>query len=112
MSTTDSLVRAVLLVVAVVLLVPLLLMLFMMPLAGFGHMGWAGTGGAGWPWLLMWGSLLVLVIGGGYLLYGAIARSDDRYPDAAIEELRTAYARGEIDTEEFEERRERLQRTE
>lgn len=110
MSTTDSLVRAVVLVAAVVLLVPLLMMLFMMPLAGFGHMGWTGTTGMGWSWLLGWATVLLIVLAGGYLLSRALVRSDGS--DAALQELRTAYARGEMDTEEFEERRERLQRTE
>ncbi|MDL5362576.1 SHOCT domain-containing protein [Halalkalicoccus sp. NIPERK01] len=112
MPTTDSLVRAVVLVAIVVLLAPLLMMLFMMPLVGFGHMGWAGTAGTGWPWLLGWASVLLIVLVGGYLLYGALGGSDERESDAAIAELRTAYARGEMSTEEFEERRELLQRTE
>jgi putative membrane protein len=109
MSTTDSFVRAALLVIAVVLLVPLLMMLFMLPLVGFGHMGWAGAGGTVWPWVF-WAVAFLVVLGGGYLLYGAVA--DVNGEDAAMAELRSAYARGEIDTEEFEERHERLRRTE
>lgn len=104
MSTAGSLVRATVLVAVAVLLVSLLVMPFVLPFAGFGHMGSAGTGGTVWPWLF-WAIVL-----GGYLLHGTIAGSGEA--NAAIAELRSTYARGEIDTEAFEERRERLQRTE
>lgn len=107
MTTADSLVRAAVLVAAV-LLVPVLMLAFVLPFAGFGHVGSAGTGGTVRP-LLLWPIVLV-VLGGGYLLYGTIAGSGGE--DGAIAELRSTYARGEIDTGEFEERRERLQRTE
>lgn len=107
-TTTDSLVRAVVLIVALLVLVPLVMMMFAFPFMGFGHMGWAdGTGAMGvWSWLM---PLIALVIlgAGGYLLYGALSGSRT---DPALEELRSAYARGDIDDEEFENRRERLRR--
>jgi putative membrane protein len=112
MPTTDSLMRAVLIIVAVLLLVPFVMMLVTMPLLGFSHMGWAGTTGATWPWLLMWIVLLIVTLGGSYLLYKGVVRSTKQAPDAALTELRRTYARGDISTDEFEERRERLQRTE
>lgn len=116
MSTTDPLVRTLLIVVAVLLLVPFLLMTFMIPLMGlwgWGH-AWNGGvwGGAGTTWmsLLMWLVVLSIVGGLGYLLYRAIHRPLEGETDPAIEELRIAYARGELSDEEYEERRERLQR--
>lgn len=67
---------------------------------GDGHMmdGWMG----GWVWG-WWGLVLVLLIG---LLVAAVilaGRHNDR--DDALATLRERYARGEIDDEEFEERR-------
>ncbi|AFK19605.1 SHOCT domain-containing protein [Haloferax mediterranei ATCC 33500] len=81
---------------------------------GWMHDTWmhGGTGG-GVPWW-MWGmgllgQLLVLavLIGGGVLLFRAV--SNDGHDDA-LSELRSAYARGDIDDEEFERRRARLER--
>lgn len=104
-TTTDSVLRVVSLLVVLLLAVPLVMMVAMIPLmtAGTGAMGTMGV----WGWV---GPLIALVglAVGGYLLYGAVSGPEN---DAAIEELRRTYARGEIDTEEFEERRERLQRT-
>lgn len=104
-TTTDSLVRAVLLIVVLLLAVPLVMMAAMIPFmaSGAGAMGIMGA----WGWI---GPLIALVVlaAGGYLLYGAVSGSGN---DAAVEELRRTYARGEIDTDEFEERRERLQRS-
>lgn len=116
MSSEDTLLRTLLVVIAAILLVPFLMMVFMMPMMGmwgWGHMWdggmWNGTG-ATWMWLLMWLIGLAIVVGLGYLLYRAIRRPADRGTDTALEELRIAYARGELSDEEFEERRERLQR--
>lgn len=114
MSSNDQLLRIILIVAAVVLLVPFLVMVVMMPVMGmwgWGHMGDAGMwGGAGWTWLLMWLTVLAVVLGVGYLLYRGIQRTGGRSEDAALEELRVAYARGDLTDEEFETRRERLQR--
>ncbi|WP_158055264.1 SHOCT domain-containing protein [Halorussus halophilus] len=120
MSTTDntpSLGTLVLLAIALLVLLPALTM-------GFGMMGWGGMMGPGmWgyggnvpTWMLIMGFLgpllfLLVLVGGGYLLFKGV-RSDISGNDPAIEELRTAYARGDISDEEFEERRERLQRDE
>lgn len=115
MSTDDSLVRTIVIVIAAILLLPLLMMALMMPFMGMwgaGHMGdgmWNGAGGS-WLWILTSLIPLVLIVGGGYLLYGALQGSDVGTEDAALEELRVAYARGELSDEEFEERRERLRR--
>jgi putative membrane protein len=77
------------------------------------HDSWMGSGTmgptSGW-WLLVavvWRLLLlVALIGGGYLLYRAVAA--DR-ADSAVRELRQAYARGDLSEEEYERRRDRLE---
>ena len=116
MSTTDSLGRTILVGVAafvlVAVLVPLLVMGLAMPMMGFGMGFWNGTPGATWPWLLAWAVHLALFLGVGYVLYRALRGSAGRRLDPALEELRAAYARGDISSEEFEERRERLERGE
>ncbi|MFB6091522.1 MAG: SHOCT domain-containing protein [Haloquadratum sp.] len=83
------------------------------------HEGWMGSGAmggvTGW-WLLvavLWRLLiLAAVVGGAYLLYRAMV-GEGSGPgdgaDSAIEELRRAYARGELSDEEYEKRRERLE---
>lgn len=116
MASDDTLLQTLLIVIAVILLVPFLLMAITMPLMGmwgWGHMSnggmWSGTGAA-WMWLLMWLLVLAIVAGIGYLLYRAINQPTGGDADTALEELRIAYARGELSDEEFEERRERLQR--
>lgn len=114
MSADDTFVRTLLLIVVIVLLVPFLMMLMMIPVMGFwggGHM-WNGWGGGGtiWSWLLPWAAFLILVLGGGFLLVRALGGGERREIDPALEELRVAYARGELSDEEFEERRERLRR--
>ncbi|MEF8856909.1 MAG: SHOCT domain-containing protein [Haloplanus sp.] len=99
----------VLLLVAAVILLPLLTMGM-----GFGGMMgsgmWGGQTTSGW-WLLagLLGRVLTLlvVVGVGYLIYRALIETDDSGDDA-LEELRLAYARGDLSDEEFERRRETL----
>lgn len=116
MAENNDPVRLLLLIVAIVLLLPVLMMVFAWPMMGMwggGHMWdggmWNGTGGPG-LWIVMWIVPLVILLGGGYLLYRAVTRSGSEGTDAALEELRLAYARGELSEEEFEQRRERLRR--
>lgn len=110
MTTDDAILRVILVIVALLLLVPLIGMVLMWPLMGAGHGGmWDGSNGMGW-WPLSWLVMLALVIGVGYLLVSAF-RSDES-TDAAVEELRIAYARGDLSDEEYERRRERLRREE
>lgn len=107
---TDDLLRVILVLVAIFLLAPLVMMLVVGPMMVWGGGGMWG-GGVGLWWLF---SLLVpvlLVAGVGYLLYRALRTGDGGY-DPAIEELRAAYARGELSDEEFENRHERLRRDE
>lgn len=115
MAESDSLVRLILLLLAAVVLLPVLAMVFAAPMMGAGHMwGWDGAAGTGpgWPWLLMGLVPIVVFLGVGYLLYAAVARGGRDEEDRALEELRLAYARGDLSSEEFEERRQRLERGE
>jgi putative membrane protein len=74
-----------------------------------GHM--AGWGVWGWGMLLfglLWMALLIgLPV---FLVYWLVTRfqTDDHAEDSALAVLREQYARGEIDDEEFEHRRDRL----
>jgi putative membrane protein len=72
-----------------------------------------GAGGAGLFPALLWLVVLAALVGG--LAYLALRRLDERAPDErgpgksdARTVLETRYARGEIDDEEFERRRDRL----
>ncbi|SIR68605.1 putative membrane protein [Haladaptatus litoreus] len=105
----DSWLRLIVVILAVILFTPMLMMLFAFPMMGGWMMG-PGYGGPTpiWGWVMMLVSLLV-VLALGYVLYRALA-GDGAGGDAALEELRLAYARGDLSEEEFETRRERLRR--
>lgn len=116
MATDDTLLRTLLIVVTAIFLAPFLVMAVMIPamgLWGAGHM-WGGGmwngAGATEAWLLMWLVALTIVLGLGYLLFRVVRSPDDRETDPALEELRMAYARGDLSDEEFEERRDRLRK--
>lgn len=107
--------RVLLIVVAIVVFAPLLMMVFMMPMMG---MMWSVGGAPGVETGLspVWGIgmmlvFLVVLLGIGYGLYRAFSHGLLGGDDLALEELRLAYARGELSQEEFEQRREDLQRT-
>jgi len=53
---------------------------------------------------------LLILLGGGYLVFRRMSETQTSQ-DPAMEELRTAYARGDLTDEEFEARRERLERS-
>ena len=98
----------VLLVLGAIVVLPLVTM----DLGFGGSMGYGGMmgGGAGW-WPLVGPAVLaglLAVLGGGYLL---VRRRDGEQRDEALAQLRTAYARGDLSDEEFERRRERLERS-
>lgn len=102
---------------AVLVLVPALFMGFgMMGIGGMmgggwgGHM-WGDTGGGWYPLIgvAMQFVFLLVVLAGGYLLLRTVVDGDDG-TDPAIEELRSAYARGDLSEEEYERRREALER--
>ncbi len=73
-----------------------------------GHMwdGHMGTWGGGWMGFMsiLWMTLLIL--GGAALIYWVVKSQSGG--DDALDILRQQYARGEIDHEEFEERKKRL----
>ena len=109
---TDGLFRIVLVVLAVLLLAPLLMMGFAFPMMGAwgGMMGGYGGYGLSPVWSFGMGLVwLVVIVGGGYLAYRALSGRDGIGSDPALEELRLAYARGDISEEEFDERRARLE---
>lgn len=110
MSADDSVLRTVLIVIAVLLAIPLLMMTIMIPTMGLAGWGYMSTGTFGWGSVLLTAIPLVILLGVGYVLYIRTTGGDDRKTNGALEELRSAYARGELSDEEFENRRDRLQR--
>lgn len=116
MARDDDLVRTLVLVIAAIILLPFLMMALMMPVMGiwgWGHMAdagmWTGTPGT-LAWIVTSLIPLLVVIGIGYLVYRAFQDTGRRRTDPALEELRIAYARGDLSDEEFEQRRQRLER--
>lgn len=110
----DGALRVVLIVVAVVVLAPMLMMLLAFPMMGMwgGMMG--GFGGTTGPSpavalvsMLAWA---LVILGGGYMVYRAFGGDEELGGDPALEELRMAYARGDLTDEEFETRRANLRR--
>ncbi|WP_135366661.1 SHOCT domain-containing protein [Halosimplex halophilum] len=82
------------------------------PMMG-GHGMWGETGMAP-GWLLLVGLLMQLLflaalISGVYLVYRVVVGRDGDGTDPALEELRLAYARGDLSEEEYERRRDRLE---
>ncbi|MFC6838399.1 SHOCT domain-containing protein [Halomarina ordinaria] len=106
----DSLLWVILVGVALIVVVPILLMVFMTPMMGM--MGWWGYQGAMPPQWSIGLPLLVLLVllTVGYVIYRGITGGDQSGRDPALEELRSAYARGDLTDEEFETRRQRLRR--
>jgi len=121
--TGDNTLRTILIVLAVIVLFPLLMMVFAFPMmgmmgwwGGYGPMmgGYGGYGGSGLSPLWGIGMMLVflaVLVGVGYFLYRALlgGRRVTSTSDPALEELRLAYARGDLSEEEFERRRSKLQ---
>ncbi|MFB6153274.1 MAG: SHOCT domain-containing protein [Halodesulfurarchaeum sp.] len=106
---TDETVKIVVILLLALLVLPVLSMGFMAPMMGFmGGSHWGmpagGVGLLGIFWLIPLAFLLLLGWGVFRLLGGTQTR------DPAIQELREAYARGELSDEEFEERLQRLER--
>ncbi|APW97259.1 hypothetical protein CHINAEXTREME_05500 [Halobiforma lacisalsi AJ5] len=112
MTDSNPLLRTIVVVLLAVLAIPLVMMLVAMPFAGAMHAGsgtgtgmWSGgMGTTGWLWMSAVPLLLLLLLG-----YGAIRLLGGDDGDAALEELRRAYARGDLTDEEYETRRQRLE---
>ncbi|WP_132061212.1 SHOCT domain-containing protein [Halorussus amylolyticus] len=117
MSSSDQLdaTTILLLILGAIILLPLLTMgMGFGGMMGYGGMmgQYGGTGGW-WPFVGMLVPLifLLIVLGGGYLVFRRMSETQtSRNP--AMEELRMAYARGDLTDEEFEARRDRLERSE
>lgn len=118
--STDNkqLVTVLLIVIGAFVLFPMLFMGF--GIMGFGPMMGGMWGGGMWGdgtlsgWMFVVGImmqllLLAIVVGGGYLVYRVVTGSGSE-SDRALEELRLAYARGELTDDEYEQRRETLKR--
>lgn len=108
MSDDTDIIRIILILVAIVVIVPFLMMLFAWPMMGMwdGHM-WDSAGGVG-AWVVIWLLLLLVIVVGAVLFHRFSTGDDTASTDRAIEELRVAYARGELSDEEYEARLERL----
>lgn len=109
--TSEGLLRIVVVVLGVLVLLPLLMMVFAVPM-----MMWWGSGMMhgvsplwGFGMLLVW---LVVLVAIGYLVYRLLVGASASESNPALEELRMAYARGDLTDEEFEERRQNLQQNE
>ncbi|EMA65417.1 hypothetical protein C470_00315 [Halorubrum distributum JCM 13561] len=117
-SDDTRLVTLLLVIIGAVFIVPLFFMGFGMmglgPMMGGmwgGHMWGDGTM-PGWMFIVgivMQLLFLAALVGGGYLIYRTVT-GDASDSDQALEELRLAYARGELTDEEYEQRREALER--
>ncbi|WP_096391774.1 SHOCT domain-containing protein [Halopenitus persicus] len=117
--TDDTrLVTLLLVIIGAVFIFPLFFIGFGM--MGFGPMMGGMWGGGMWGdgtmsgWMFVVGIAMQLLflaalVGGGYLVYRAITETTSD-SDQALEELRLAYARGELTDEEYEQRREALER--
>ncbi len=111
MSQANTLLKLAI-VVGVLLFVLPMLMWTAMPHSQAGvwsHMGdgiWFVFGG--WLMMVLVPLLFVLLIG--YLIYSVGGGGPDS-DDSALETLREAYARGDIDDEEFDRRRRKLRET-
>lgn len=104
--TRTDLTTVLLIGLGILILSPMLMMGFAMPMMGGMH-GYGGQGTFGLVSLLVPLAVLLVVLGTGYLLVRRVTDSTDSR-DPALEELRTAYARGDLSDEEFETRREKL----
>lgn len=117
--TDDTrLLTLVLAIIAAIVIFPLFFM-------GFGMMGVSPMMGGMWGgymwgdgtmpgWLFVVGIVMQLLflaalVGGAYLVYRAVT-GEASDSDQALEELRLAYARGDLTDEEYEQRREALER--
>lgn len=118
-NTDDTrLVTILLIIIGAFVIFPMFFMGFGM--MGFGPMMGGMWGGGMWGdgtmpgWMFVVGIVMQLLflaalVGGGYLLYKTVVGSEGD-SDQALDELRLAYARGELTDDEYEQRREALER--
>lgn len=106
----DDLVKIIVIVLGIILVLPMAMMLLIWPMGGMwggGHM-W-NNGDAGWLGLASWAVIMLILLGAIGLFLRGFLQAERGDTDPALEELRMAYARGELSDEEFEERRNRLE---
>lgn len=113
-NTNDTrLITILLIIVGAFVIFPMLFMGFGPMMGGMWGGGmWGGGTTPGWMFVIGIGMQLLFLaalVGGGYLIYRAVA-SSERNSDQALEELRLAYARGDLTDDEYEQRREALER--
>ncbi|MFC7154059.1 SHOCT domain-containing protein [Halomarina halobia] len=104
---TERIATLALLALGALILLPALVMGFGMMGFGMPMIGWGAGRAPGWMVAVsavMQIAFVLLLVGLGYLFY----RTATGGGDGAMEELRRAYARGELTDEEYEQRRERL----
>ncbi|WP_435069792.1 SHOCT domain-containing protein [Haloplanus sp. C73] len=104
-----------LLVLGAFIILPLLMMgIGFGGMMGYGGMmGQYGSTGGWWPFagMLIPLTFVLVLLGGGYLIFRR-ANDTQTSHNPAMEELRQAYARGNLTDEEFEARRARLEQSE
>lgn len=101
---TDDAVKLILALLALFVLLPFLVMAMMIPFGATMMGGTFGVHPGGWFGAFALLPLAILLIFG-WLGYRLLAGEGD---EEALAELREAYARGDLTTEEFEKRLERL----
>ena len=74
-----------------------------------GNMSWGWWGLGAIHMVLFWGFLILAIILLIRFLIGGVEERQRNYPDGALEVLKTRYANGEIDRDEFEEKKRDLQ---
>ena len=107
-STRTDLATVLLIGLAILVLGPMLMMGFAMPMMG-GMYGYGAGGNVGLVGFLVPLAVLLVILGAGYLLVRRVIGNTDSH-DPALEELRSAYARGDLSDEEFQTRRQTLER--
>ena len=103
MTDSNAILRAVLVILLVLISIPFVMLLAAVPFMEVPS-GTGGMHGGAWLWLVL---PLLILVAIGYGSYRLLGGGPDG--DAAIEELRLAYARGDLTDEEYETRRQRLE---
>jgi len=101
----DDSLRIILIVIGAIVFLPVVFGLLMVPMMGMMGAWWVGGDGGPTGWLLLWQVVPLLLLVAAAALGLRWLRGRELGGDPALQELRHAYARGDIDDEEFERRR-------